>query len=318
MLLVGCIYRSSSGTDINNERLLNLLSEINGMKYSHILLMGDFNFEKINWCDWSTPSNETQIDFQFIEKLRDCFLQQHVTKPTRARIDKEPHILDLVLTNEEGMISNMEYYSPLGKSDHSVLHFKFNCYIQQENTERIKYYYDKADFTVMKQELAEVNWTRKLHGKNINDQWNTFKDILLKVQDKHVPKRTPRPFSERKGKTNLDLKTIKAIRKKHRCWTRFMETKDGLRYKEYCRARNQVKSLTRNAVRNKEKEIVKDIKQNPKKFWQYTQSKTKVRTGISDLVMNIDNGKEVLTENDSDKATYVIKIFLKCLHDRGL
>lgn len=49
MLLVGCIYRSSSDTDINNERLLNLLSEINGMQYSHILLMGDFNFEKINW-----------------------------------------------------------------------------------------------------------------------------------------------------------------------------------------------------------------------------------------------------------------------------
>ena len=49
MLLVGCIYRRSIGTDINNERLLNLLSEINGMQYSHILLMGDFNFEKINW-----------------------------------------------------------------------------------------------------------------------------------------------------------------------------------------------------------------------------------------------------------------------------
>ena len=99
------------------------------------------------------------------------------------------------------------------------------------------------------------------------------------------------------------------MRKKHRCWTRFMETKDGLRCKEYCRARNQVKSLTRNAVRNKEKEIVKDIKQNPKKFWQYTQSNTKVMTVISYLIMNIDNGKEVLTENDSDKANTLSKFF---------
>ena len=63
------------------------------------------------------------------------------------------------------------------------------------------------------------------------------------------------------------------------------------------------------AVRNKEKEIVKDIKQNPKKFWQYTQSNTKVRTVISYLIMNIDNGKEVLTENDSDKANTLSKFF---------
>ena len=118
-LLIGCIYRSSSGNDTNNENLLKLLLEINKAKYSHLLIMGDFNFEKINWDTWSTPSNESGIDFKFIECIRDSFLFQHVNKPTRARIDHEPHILDLVLTNEEGMISNIEHLSPL--SDDSLL-----------------------------------------------------------------------------------------------------------------------------------------------------------------------------------------------------
>ena len=72
-LLVGCIYRSSSGTDENNEYLLKLLNEVNKAKYSHVLIMGDFNFEKINWnLTWSTSSPETHIDFKFIEKVRDC------------------------------------------------------------------------------------------------------------------------------------------------------------------------------------------------------------------------------------------------------
>jgi hypothetical protein len=49
----------------------------------------------------------------------------------------------------------------------------------------------------------------------------------------------------------------------------FIETRDGERYKEYCKLRNKVKSLTRKAVKNKEIEIAKDVKNNPKKFWQY-------------------------------------------------
>ena len=114
-LLVGCIYRSNSGTDENNDCLLKLLNEVNDAKYSHVLIMGDFNFEKINWNTWSTSSPETHIDFKFIEKVRDCYLYQHVNKPTRARIDHEPHVLDLLLSNEDGMISDIEYCSPLGK-----------------------------------------------------------------------------------------------------------------------------------------------------------------------------------------------------------
>ena len=47
---------------------------------------------------------------------------------------------------------------------------------------------------------------------------------------KHVPKRTGRTLDARKGKTTLDFKKLFTIRKKHRCWKRFMETRDGKRY----------------------------------------------------------------------------------------
>ena len=57
-----------------------------------------------------------------------------------------------------------------------------------------------------------------------------------------------------------------------------------------------MESLTRKAVKDKEIEIAKGVKNNPKKFWQYTKSKTKTRTGISDLIMNKENGVETLTK----------------------
>ena len=70
-----------------------------------------------------------------------------------------------------------------------------------------------------------------------------------------------------------------------------------------------MKSLTRKAVKNKEIEIAKDIKNNLKKFWQYTKSKTKTRIGISDLIMNNENGVETLTNSDKDKANTLSDFF---------
>jgi hypothetical protein len=84
------------------------------------------------------------------------------------------------LSNEDGIISDIEYCSPLGKSDHSLIYFNFNCYIQHENTERVKYYYDKADFAGMKQELSTIDWEEKLSIQDENKQWKSFN--VFKIQ----------------------------------------------------------------------------------------------------------------------------------------
>ena len=57
-------------------------------------------------------------------------LFQHVTLPTRARISTRSNILDLVMTNERGMVDSILHESPLCKSDHSVLVIKFICYAE--------------------------------------------------------------------------------------------------------------------------------------------------------------------------------------------
>ena len=137
----------------------------------------------------------------------------------------------------------------------------------------------------------------------------------MNIQNKYVSKRKIHSINERKGTTNVDFKTPKTLRKKHCCWKRYMETKDGEKYRECCKLRDKVKSLTCKAIRNKEKDIVKDIKFNPKKFWQYTKKRTKTRIGISDLLMNSDSGEDRLTINDQEEAdtlsTFFSSVFTK-------
>ena len=109
--------------------------------------MGDFNYKDIMW---STPGlSENSEEFLFVETLRDCYLYQHINKPIRTRVGQEPSILDLVITNEEGMVEGVEYLSPPRKSDHLVISFNPKCYIQK--TKRIKeiYCHGKGNYTNM-------------------------------------------------------------------------------------------------------------------------------------------------------------------------
>ena len=55
----------------------------------------------------------------------DSFLIQNIKHPTRFRGENNPSILDLIFTNEGGMIDNIEHCAPLGNSDHEVLEFNF-------------------------------------------------------------------------------------------------------------------------------------------------------------------------------------------------
>ena len=51
MMLFGCFYRSptlSEFSDENNAKLNELLKSVCTKKYSHICLVGDFNFKKTN------------------------------------------------------------------------------------------------------------------------------------------------------------------------------------------------------------------------------------------------------------------------------
>ena len=120
-------------------------------------IMGDFNYPNINWERWNCKGSSDSPDSKFMEYLQDNYMFQYVTKPTRWWLDS-PHILDLLLTNEEHMITHLEYQSALGKSDHSVLHFKYNCYTFTMNKRRVKLLYDKADYKAIEEIIRNINW----------------------------------------------------------------------------------------------------------------------------------------------------------------
>jgi hypothetical protein len=60
------------------------------MSYSHLLLFGDMNFPHIDWNNISTDKGAGDCNYEFLESIRDCFLDQHIYEPTRGRGETKP------------------------------------------------------------------------------------------------------------------------------------------------------------------------------------------------------------------------------------
>ena len=55
--------------------LQKLLSEACNNKYAHILIMGDFNRPNIDWENWHTEGDSTDMmEYKFIKCLQDNYL----------------------------------------------------------------------------------------------------------------------------------------------------------------------------------------------------------------------------------------------------
>ena len=115
-------------------------------------------------------------EFKFIECLRDNYLYQHVNKPTRGRGSDTPNLVDLIMTNEEQMITDIhvDHQSPLGKSDHSVLSLRVNCYSSVNTYAKNKTYYNKANYEEIRNELNKIVWNTTLDVEDISQQWEVF------------------------------------------------------------------------------------------------------------------------------------------------
>lgn len=165
--------------EYNNE-LCILLTEAIKKGFSHILIMGDFNYPEINWESWNTKSDITEnIENKFIDTVEDNFLFQHVSKPTRWRGTDTPHILDLIMTNEEPMISNLEYTSPLGKSYHCCLTFDFICYVNIKESSKIARLHEKGNYQDFKYDLDQYDWVETLkESEDIDTNWDKCLAIL--------------------------------------------------------------------------------------------------------------------------------------------
>ena len=113
-LIIGCVYHSPNSNSENKKKLLSLITEVTDKKPSHLLIAGDCNYPEIDWKNNSSPDNLNNINTKFLNCSMDSFLYEHVLEHTHFRHGCNPSTIDIILTNEEVMVQNIEYLVPLG------------------------------------------------------------------------------------------------------------------------------------------------------------------------------------------------------------
>ncbi|KAI8505108.1 hypothetical protein Bbelb_172170 [Branchiostoma belcheri] len=308
-LLIMGIYRSPNSTTENNERLNKLIQNCGTWGYSHMLIVGDFNYPTITWSEGggTTRTNESEAG-RFLEATRDAYLFQHVTFPTRHQLHQESKTLDLIFTNEGGMIAEIDARPPVGKSDHIVMSFTFKCYAERTNTSTNTYQYHKGNYTKMKEELSE-DWEKKLNNLNVEECWEVFSHKVKTAVEENIPK-TNQPSKRRGHLAWRDSDTTLKLRRKQKAWKKYSKTRTHEDHAKYAKARNQARWATRKALRNFEKDLAKNIKMNTKLFWKYVNTKTKTRECIPDLVDDTHEDHTFVATNDDEKAEVLNKFFV--------
>ena len=95
-------------------------------------------------------------------------------------------------------------------------------------------------------------------------------------------------------------------------WKNLIKHRDKDTYINYCGLRNQVRWERRHAQMKFEKKIAASVKQQPKLFCSYVQSKTRTKSGICDLTYLEDNIKLFAT-TEKRKAEVLASFFSSVL-----
>jgi len=133
--------------------------------------------------------------------------------------------LDLILTNSD-FINDVDHLSPLGKGDHEILTFNCNTSnISRPSTHKLNY--NKDNYDALRNHLDINNWESILlpHKDNIEEMWNIFTSLLRSGTELHISQHNNFcDWKKPSWSSPLPHSVRATIKKKHRLWTRFIET----------------------------------------------------------------------------------------------
>ncbi|GAB0188273.1 hypothetical protein GRJ2_001292600 [Grus japonensis] len=124
-----------------------------------LTLMVDLN---PNTCSRDNTSGHKETR-RFLECVDDSFLLQVIEEPMRRDA-----MLDLVLTNREGLVGNAKVKGSLGCSDHEIVEFKILRAVRRAHSKLTNLDFRIADFGLFRDLLGRVPWDKALQGRGMD------------------------------------------------------------------------------------------------------------------------------------------------------
>jgi len=154
-IIVGAYYRPPDQEKEVDEACYKQLKAAS--QSQALVLMGDLNHPDISWEDHIARHMQSR---RFLQSIDDNFLMQVVEEPTRRGA-----LLDLVLTNKEGLVEDMKVGGRLGGSDHEMVNFQILRGGSRAISRITTLDFRRANFGLFKELLGGIPWVRAPEGR---------------------------------------------------------------------------------------------------------------------------------------------------------
>ena len=301
-LCVAVVYRPPDASYSSFSKLIETLSlaldNLTPSDYD-IFITGDFNLPQINWETLQIESggtSDSNLSAQCLLNFMSRYLlNQMVTVSTRGS-----NTLDLVLCNNERLVSDVTS-EHTEMSDHDMVNvlLSFNpgmmeeaqaSYIDEMSFRSLDF--NRADFERINEVLQNVDWVELRENSTFEEFPKEFTKKVLAVCAENVPKKRP-PTGKPKLYNSLRRKKsrLKVRLSAAKCANdldRIKKLEDEIGLVTY-----EIKEAIVHHLDHGEKRAVDKIKANPKYFYSYAKSFSKVKQSITAL---LNSDKKLVTE----------------------
>ena len=283
-----------------------------------LLICGDFNLPLINWDPLTLlpgGSSDTQQSAQsLLAFMSKYLLSQYVLTPTRGQ-----SVLDLFITNNSRLVTNVQSEST-HLSDHNMVDIMLahnpvsmeKATIPNFNEESFRSLdFHKADYDSLRGMLGEVNWSHLRASCSFEEFPAVFTDKLFEICSACVPRKTvptgrPKHLNALRRKRNRQNARLQALVKKDAPQEHIQKVRYKVALLQYDIRCGYVKKRD-----EKETCAIEKIKSNPKFFYSYAKSLSKIKSSIN---MLFDSKGEVTT-NTQKMADLLQKQFSSVFSD---
>ncbi|GAB0206751.1 mitochondrial enolase superfamily member 1 [Grus japonensis] len=211
-------------------------------------------------------------------------------------------MLDLILTNKEGLVGDVKLKGSLGCSDHEMVEFRILRAARRVHSKLTTLDFGRADFGLFRDLLARIPWDKALEGRGSQDSWLIFKGHLLQAQERCIPtKRKSGKNTKRPPWMNKELlDKVKHKKEAYRGW------KQGqVAWEEYRETVRAARDQVRKAKALIQISLARDVKDNKKSFYRYVSEKRRMRENVGPLW----NETGDLVTQDMEKAEVLNDFF---------
>ena len=167
---------------------------------------------------------------------------------------------------------------------------------------------NRGNYDKLRGILGEIPWT-SLESPVVETHWDRIATKINQATAQSIPLRKQRPKN-----MYVDVKIRRMRKRKNKFHSNYMKSGSEQDWEKYAKARNKLRKSTRNARRDLEGNLVKNMKASPKILWKYINLRLKAKAQVGDL----RRGDGSFAQTSEDKAEELNMFFSSIFTEENL